>query len=133
MSLRACDFFFYGKFGAPRIVEMRDIALVIPCLFVVYRWTAHPNVAGRPVPEQTHTVYVCKYVSRASLFHLREFPCVFVVVGTEQRKPISRLFDLCASDNTHRGEDKEPLESSRESVYRETAARYTEREKEDGR
>lgn len=113
MSLRACDFFLW-QFGAPRIEKKnKERVLVIPCLFVVYRWTAHPNVAGRPVPE--HTVYVSVARLR-SLFHLRAFPCVFVVVGTEERKTVSRSFDLCASGNT--GEDKEPLESSRVSEKR---------------
>lgn len=76
--------------------------LVIPCLFVVYRWTAHPNFAPVVQSPNTHTP---QYVS-LSLFHLREFPCVFVALARE--------------------ENEEPLESSREK--RETAVgRDTER------
>lgn len=61
-------------------------ALVIPCLFVVYRWTAHPNTAGRPVPERTNHTTV-----RLARFSTCVRSCAFSSLR----------------------ENKEPLESSR--------------------
>lgn len=74
--------FFLWQFGASRI-EKR--VLVIPCLFVVYRWTAHPNIASVVQSPNTHSA---QYVSLA--------------------------FSLACVPVRFRLENKEPLESSRE-------------------
>jgi hypothetical protein len=51
VRISPCDLYRYIFFMAT--LRTKERVLVIPCLFVVYRWTAHPNVAGRPVPELT--------------------------------------------------------------------------------
>ena len=82
---RARVWFFLRQFGATSTGKQR--VLVIPCLFGVYRWTAHPNVDGRPVPEHT-TVYV-------SL----AFPLACVPVRFRRRRYRAKKlwrFDLCA-------------------------------------
>jgi hypothetical protein len=70
-------FFFLWQFGAPRTEKReRERVLVIPCRFVVYRWTAHPNVAGRPVPEHTHgTVRLARFSTcvRSRAFSRRRY------------------------------------------------------------
>jgi hypothetical protein len=58
MSCARVIFFLLWQFGAPR----KERALVIPCLFVVYRWTAHPNIA--PVVQSPNT-RTPQYVSLA--------------------------------------------------------------------
>jgi hypothetical protein len=73
--------------------------LVIPCLFVVYRWTAHPNVS--PVVQSPSNKFTPLCTSRArfsTCVSSRAFSSLVQSKETDMLY-ICRVFDLCASNN----------------------------------